>query len=121
MSVTEIAGVSREAINAQYARPFAPATALRSAPVIPDYLVNTYYWAYLNPRNVKLLDRDWVVRTILWQQHRRLTRAATDEILPGQHVMQTACVYGDFSMVLANHIGAAGSLDIFDVAAVRVV
>ena len=89
-------------------------------PVIPEYLYKTYYWAYLNPRNVKLLDRDWVVRTILWQQHNRLTQAATAEIEPGQDVMQTACVYGDFSTVLAEHVGASGSLDIFDVAEVQV-
>ena len=38
------------------------------APEIPAYLQETYYWCYLNPRNVKLLDREFVVRTILWQQ-----------------------------------------------------
>ena len=91
-----------------------------SAPVIPNYLHKTYYWAYLNPRNVKLLDHEWVVRTILWQQHHRLTRAATVEIEPGQHVMQTACVYGNFSSVLAAQVGSEGKLDIFDVAEVQV-
>lgn len=91
-----------------------------NAPVIPEYLHDTYYWAYLNPRNVKLLDREWVVRTILWQQHNRLTRAATDEIEPGQHVIQTACVYGNFSLNLAQHIGPQGRLEIIDVAEVQV-
>jgi SAM-dependent methyltransferase len=95
-------------------------TTISSAPVIPDYLQKTYYWAYLNPRNVKLLDHEWVVRTILWQQHNRLTQAALTEIEPGQHVMQTACVYGNFSSKLAAHIGPEGGLDIMDVAEVQV-
>lgn len=98
----------------------APQSFDTAAPKIPDYLRNTYYWAYLNPRNVRLLDRDWVVRTILWQQHRRLTQAATTEIEPGQHVMQPACVYGSFSSVLAEHIGPEGRLEVFDVAEVQV-
>jgi len=124
MGYTDMAGVNPEVIEALETCPAAAqseqAPALKSVPVIPDYLYKTYYWAYLNPRNVKLLDRDWVVRTILWQQHRRLTRAATVEIEPGQDVMQTACVYGNFSTVLAAHVGPEGSLNIFDVADVQV-
>jgi len=89
-------------------------------PIIPDYLRDTYYWCYLNPRNVKRLDREWVVKTILWQQHHRLARAATAEIEPGQHVLQTACVYGNFSVALAEHIGPEGKLEVFDVAEVQV-
>jgi ubiquinone/menaquinone biosynthesis C-methylase UbiE len=98
----------------------AQTLAINGAPVIPDYLQKTYYWAYLNPRNVKLLDHEWVVRTILWQQHNRLTQAALTEIEPGQHVMQTACVYGNFSLALASHIGAEGKLEVNDVAEVQV-
>ena len=62
------------------------------APEIPDYLQDTYYWAYINPRNVRLLDREIVVRTIVWQQHTRLQRVAFSEIEPGQQVMQPASV-----------------------------
>ncbi|MFC1696021.1 hypothetical protein ACFL1C_07855, partial [Pseudomonadota bacterium] len=53
-------------------------------PEIPAYLQETYYWAYINPRNVRLLDREFVVRTILWQQHRKLQKLAFAEIQPGQ-------------------------------------
>ena len=49
------------------------------APEIPAYLQDTYYWCYISPRNVKLLDREIVVRTILWQQHRKLQRLAFAE------------------------------------------
>ena len=93
---------------------------LSSVPVIPDCLRDTYFWAYLNPRNVKLLDREWVVRTILWQQHHRRAKAAISEIEPGQHVLQTACVHGNFSSLLADHIGPEGKLEVFDVAEVQV-
>jgi ubiquinone/menaquinone biosynthesis C-methylase UbiE len=97
-----------------------PPAPVAVAPCIPDYLQETYYWAYINPRNVKLLDRELVVRTILWQQHLRLQRLAFAEIEPGQSVLQSACVYGSFSVNLAGHIGRDGSLDIVDVAEVQV-
>ena len=96
-----------------------PARAER-APEIPAYLQDTYYWAYINPRNVRLLDREIVVRTILWQQHNRLQRLAFAEIEPGQWVMQPASVYGSFGPNLARHVGPEGRVDIVDVARVQV-
>ena len=94
--------------------------ARAKAPEIPDYLRKTYYWAYLNPRNVKLLDREIVVRTILWQQHDKLQKLAFAEVRPGQNVLQSASVYGTFAPNLASHIGPRGSLDVVDVAEVQV-
>jgi ubiquinone/menaquinone biosynthesis C-methylase UbiE len=88
-------------------------------PEIPDYLWEHYYWAYLNPRNVRLLDRELVVKVILWGQHRRLRGAAFAELEPGQHVLQPACVYGDFSGALAEHLGPQGNLEITDVAPIQ--
>lgn len=124
MDYSETIGANRETFQGAGAHAISPRLAqpqvFSSAPVIPDYLQKTYYWAYLNPRNVKRLDHEWVVRTILWQQHHRLARAATAEIEPGQRIMQTACVYGNFSSLLAEHVGPAGSLDVFDVAEVQV-
>jgi ubiquinone/menaquinone biosynthesis C-methylase UbiE len=96
---------------------FSPATP---APPIPAYLQDTYYWAYINPRNVRWLDRDLVVRTILWHQHHKLRNLAFDEIAPGQHVLQAANVYGDFSVRLVEHVGTEGTLDVVDVAPVQV-
>jgi ubiquinone/menaquinone biosynthesis C-methylase UbiE len=86
---------------------------------IPDYLRETYYWAYLDPRNVRLLDREIIVKLILWGQHHRLRRAAFAEIKPGQSVLQPACVYGDFSTALAEHLGREGSLEITDIAPIQ--
>jgi len=90
-------------------------------PQVPDYLQDVYYWAYINPRNVKLLDREIVVRTILWQQHIKLQTTAFAEIEPGQRVLQSACVYGSFSANLAEHIGPQGTLDVYDVAEIQVI
>ena len=88
----------------------APAGAVaslaeNSAPEMPDYLRDVYRWAYLNPRNVKLLDREPVVKVILWGQHERLRRRAFAELAPGQRVLQPACFYGEFSPALARHLG----------------
>lgn len=99
-------------------------TAIRPAgstvPVVPLYLRDAYYWAYINPRNVRILDRELVVSIILWGNHRRLQKAAFDEIAPGMTVLQPACVYGDFSSSLARHLGADGCLDVVDVVPIQV-
>jgi len=88
-------------------------------PVIPDYMQKIYYWAYLNPRNVRLLNRESVVRLILWQQHAKLRKAAFAEIEAGQKVLQSTCVYGKYLPLLASHIGPAGHLDLVDIAEVQ--
>ncbi|MEE4217623.1 MAG: rhodoquinone biosynthesis methyltransferase RquA [Xanthomonadales bacterium] len=98
----------------------APGPVADSVPEIPAYLQDTYYWAYINPRNVKWLDREIVVRTILWQQHIKLQKLAFAEIEPGQSVMQPASVYGSFGPNLARHVGSEGHVDIIDVARVQV-
>jgi ubiquinone/menaquinone biosynthesis C-methylase UbiE len=87
---------------------------------IPDYLENTYRWAYLDPRNMKWLDRPLVVAAILWGNARRLMRAAVAEFDAGQKVLQAACVYGDFSTLLADRLGPEGDLLVLDAAQVQV-
>ena len=87
---------------------------------VPGYLARTYRWAYLDDRNARLLDRELVVKTILWGQHRKLEAAAFAESEPGQNVLQTACVYGQCSPALAAHIGCAGQLKVIDVASLQV-
>ncbi len=89
-------------------------------PEIPAYLHDVYYWAYLDPKNVRRLDREPVVSVILWGQHRRLQRAAFAEFLPGQRVLQPASVYGDFSPNLARHLGTQGCLEVTDIAPIQV-
>lgn len=87
---------------------------------IPEYLESVYHWSYLNPRNVNWLDREWIVKIILWWQHEKLRNTAFCEIQPGDKVLQTAAVYGNFSPALANHIGSEGQLTVIDVAQIQV-
>jgi ubiquinone/menaquinone biosynthesis C-methylase UbiE len=112
-------GVDFPPSRANGAEALSPGTEA-PAPELPSYLREIYAWAYLNPRNVRLLDREPVVSVILWGNHHRLRRAACAELLPGQRVLQPACVYGDFSPALARHLGPEGRLEVIDVAPIQV-
>ena len=96
----------------------APAAVIE--PSLPDYLRETYTWAYLDPRTVPWLDRPLVVSAILWGNARRLMDAAVAEFTPGQRVLQAAAVYGDFSVRLARQLGPEGALTVVDVARIQV-
>ncbi len=94
--------------------------AQEALPKVATYLRDIYYWAYLNPRNVRFLDNEFVVSAILWFQHRRLQREAFAEITPGFHVLQSASVYGNFLPDLARHVGPQGRLEVADIARIQV-
>ncbi|HEX9584748.1 MAG TPA: rhodoquinone biosynthesis methyltransferase RquA [Gammaproteobacteria bacterium] len=87
---------------------------------VPAYLEDHYHWAYLKPRNVRLLDRDAVVTTILWGNNRRLQRAAFGEFTPGQRVLFAAHVYGGVVANLAARLGPGGHLEAIDIAPIQV-
>jgi ubiquinone/menaquinone biosynthesis C-methylase UbiE len=87
---------------------------------MPDYMKEVYYWAYLDPRNVRLLDHNVVVDVILWFQHQKLQRATFAELEPGQNVLMPASVYGDFCSNLARHLGSGADLEILDIAPIQV-
>lgn len=87
---------------------------------VPAYLRDVYAWAYLNPFSRAIFDQSFVVWSILWGNVGKLIRAVLDEIEPGQRVLQTACVYGNFSNQLADRVGPEGRLDVIDVAPIQV-
>ncbi|MGB0750248.1 MAG: rhodoquinone biosynthesis methyltransferase RquA [Magnetospiraceae bacterium] len=87
--------------------------------VLPEYLVKTYRWAYLTPRNMRVLDSHVVVNAILWGNYRRLQRAAISEFQAGDRVLQPACVYGDFSARLAEQLGPTGELLLRDISGLQ--
>ncbi len=87
---------------------------------LPPYLKETYDWAYLDSRNLKWLDRPLIVSAILWGNYRRLLNATLAEVRPGQRVLQPACVYGDFSPSVAEHLGPDGHLDVTDIAPLQI-
>lgn len=87
-------------------------------PAIPDYLQDTYWWAYLHPKSPWFFDRNWVVNLILWGNMKKLTDAVLNDMRLELHscVLQVACVYGDFSNHLATHLEqTSSSLNIVDV------
>ena len=83
------------------------------AAAVPRYLQDTYWWAYVHPRAVRLFERQWLVNLILWGNFPKLRDAALDllgDALPGR-TLQVACVYGDFTPRLAARIAGDGSLE----------
>jgi len=66
---------------------------------IPNYLEQTYWWAYVHPNAVYVFERQWLVNLILWGNFARLRDEALDAL--GQQLdgrtLQIACVYGNLS------------------------
>jgi SAM-dependent methyltransferase len=92
----------------------------RPVPEIPPYMHEVYYWAYVSPRNVELLDRPIVPRVLLFLNDRRLMRALIEEISEGQKVLLPAHVYGNLCPYLADRIGPSGILHVSDVTPIQV-
>ena len=118
-AVTE--SYTQEQVNAP-ASPEPQLVGVPAPPEIPDYLQETYWWAYLHPKALKFFEREWMVNLILWGNMNKLTQAVIGDmkVEPHSRLLQVACVYGDFSNKLARHLGQNGSrLDIVDVAQIQ--
>ena len=90
---------------------------MKAEVAVPAYLAETYWWAYVDPRAVKLFEREWLVNLILWGNFGRLRDAALDALgarLEGRS-LQVACVYGDLIPRLAARVAEGGRLDVVDV------
>lgn len=100
----------------------AQAESLKSGPAaVPEYLADTYWWAYVHPGAVRVFERQWLVNLILWGNFARLRDGAIDalgEVLEGK-TLQVACVYGDLTQRLAERIAPGGALDVVDVLPVQ--
>jgi len=92
----------------------------RTAYGLPQYLTDTYRWAYLDPLALMAFDHRPIVSAILWGNYGRLFRAVLAEVRPGDRTMQLAAVYGPFSADLMAALGPAGHLDLIEVAPVQV-
>lgn len=88
---------------------------------IPGYLERHYGWAYLDPLNAWLLDRQSVVETILFGHYRRLADAALQALAPapGRRLLQLGCAYGDLTPRLAGML-SPGHLDVVDAAPLQI-
>ena len=90
---------------------------MQQAAPIPAYLYETYWWAYVHPKAVRLFERQWLVNLILWGNFAKLRDAALAELgetLPGR-TLQVACVYGDFTPRLAERVTEGAGFDVVDV------
>jgi ubiquinone/menaquinone biosynthesis C-methylase UbiE len=93
------------------------------APVpIPEYLEQTYWWAYVHPNAVRVFERQWLVNLILWGNFARLRDAALQELgeFVNGKILQVACVYGNFTEHVVRRLGPQGHLDVIDVAPVQI-
>jgi ubiquinone/menaquinone biosynthesis C-methylase UbiE len=88
---------------------------------VPRYLSETYWWAYVHPRAVRLFEREWLVNLILWGNFGKLRDAAIRALGPMQgRTLQIACVYGDLTARLSKEVQSLkGSLDVVDVLPVQ--
>ncbi|MBI4693521.1 MAG: class I SAM-dependent methyltransferase [Gammaproteobacteria bacterium] len=106
--------------------PHSVAAASHDVPIatrlgIPDYLRETYWWAYLHPVGVRVFERQWLVNLILWGNFARLRDAALTALgtpVTGR-VLQVACVYGDFTPRLLARLDPDARLDVVDVAPIQ--
>ena len=48
----------------------------QAAAAVPEYLNETYWWAYVHPKAVDFFERQWLVNLILWGNFGRLRDAA---------------------------------------------
>ncbi len=100
--------------------------SLAQTPAIPSYLQTVYWWAYIDPRAVKLFEREWLVNLILFGNYSRLRDMALCKL--SQHgqthliagkTLQIACVYGNLTAQLIQRMTSSASLKVVDVVPVQ--
>ena len=87
---------------------------------VPAYMTEVYDWAYVDPKWVRALDHNWVVRVLLFLNDQRLMKAYLDEITEGMRVWQLAHVYGDLVTRAARKVGSKGVFHLTDVTPVQI-
>ena len=87
---------------------------------VPAYMTEVYDWAYVDPKWVRALDHNWVVRVLLFLNDQRLMRAYLNEIEEGMRVWQLAHVYGDLVARAAKKVGPKGAFHLTDVTPVQI-
>lgn len=87
---------------------------------VPAYMTEVYDWAYVNPDHARWLDRNIVVKTLLFGNDQRLMRAYLDKLRPGMRVWQVAHVYGDLVSRAARAVGEEGRFLLTDITPVQI-
>ena len=86
---------------------------------VPAYMTEVYDWAYVDPKWVRVLDHNWVVRVQLFLNDQRLIRSYLNEIKEGMRVWQLAHVYGDLVTRAAHRVGPNGVFHMTDVTPIQ--
>jgi ubiquinone/menaquinone biosynthesis C-methylase UbiE len=87
------------------------------APLIPSYLEQVYWWAYVHPNAVTVFEREWLVSAILFGHYGQLRDAALAELggtVQGS-TLQVACAYGNLTPKLRERLAPDARLDIVDI------
>ena len=109
--------------TAQFTRTVYYTKELRPVPDdyrIPDYMQDIYTWCYVKPVNVKALDRQLVVQTILFGYFQPLANMVCDELKPGQSILQTGSTYGKLIETVCKKLGPDGTYNICDIMPIQV-
>ena len=87
------------------------------APLIPSYLEQVYWWAYVHPNAVTVFEREWLVSAILFGHYGKLRDAALADL--GSKVqgstLQVACAYGNLTPKLRERLAPDARLDVVDI------
>jgi SAM-dependent methyltransferase len=112
--------------------PHTTTTTTSKSSAIPDYLKRHYWWAYMNPTMISILDREWLVDIVLWGNFSNLRSAALDELLTTTKngtdesnlsttsmirgkTIQISCVYANLTEELLQKLAPDATLDVVDV------
>lgn len=79
-----------------------------------------YKWVYKNPKQVRRLDRNWIIKLLLFFQDQRLIRWYLNHVKQGAKVWQVANVYGDLIYKVAKKIGQQGFFCLTDISAAQI-
>ena len=87
------------------------------APLIPSYLEQVYWWAYVHPNAVTVFEREWLVSAILFGHYGQLRDGALAELggtVQGS-TLQVACAYGNLTPKLRERLAPDARLDVVDI------
>ena len=103
---------------------------------LPQYLQRHYWWAYINPTMISILDRKWLVDIVLWGNFTKLRDSAMRELIDATpkvaengdttessicgtkiqgKILQVSSVYADLTEIIVDNLAKDATLDVIDV------
>jgi ubiquinone/menaquinone biosynthesis C-methylase UbiE len=83
-------------------------------------MTSFYKWVYKSPKQARRLDRNWIIKLLLFFQDKRLISCYLNQVKQGTKVWQVANVYGDLICKVAQKIGQQGFFYLTDISAVQI-